>query len=37
LALVGEGLSALLELLPRFDAQLNISNEIWPWALRHAS
>jgi anaerobic magnesium-protoporphyrin IX monomethyl ester cyclase len=27
LALVGEGLSTLLELLPRFDAQLNIDNE----------
>jgi len=27
LALVGEGLSALLELLPRFDAQPHIENE----------
>jgi anaerobic magnesium-protoporphyrin IX monomethyl ester cyclase len=27
LALVGEGLSTLLELLPRLDAQLNVSNE----------
>jgi anaerobic magnesium-protoporphyrin IX monomethyl ester cyclase len=27
LALVGEGLSTLLELLPRFDAQLNVDNE----------
>jgi anaerobic magnesium-protoporphyrin IX monomethyl ester cyclase len=28
LALVGEGLSTLLELLPRLDAQLNVNNEI---------
>jgi anaerobic magnesium-protoporphyrin IX monomethyl ester cyclase len=27
LALVGEGLSTLLELLPRFDAQLNVNSE----------
>jgi anaerobic magnesium-protoporphyrin IX monomethyl ester cyclase len=37
LALIGEGLSTLLELLPRIDAQLSMGNDVWVRGLSGAA